>query len=71
MTKWTRATLITVAKHRNSNGELEFSEETVERTWILPSGYERIWEQNTQTEAYQRRIHKLLSEGNVVLKVVG
>lgn len=67
---WTEAVLITVARHRDTNGELAFSESVFERSWKMPEGYERVWEQSDHTEDYQQRIQELLSEGAVVLKVI-
>lgn len=71
---WSQATLISVKKHRNTNGELEFQESVIERKNVPKSvlaEYERIWEQRITTESYQRRISDLLKSGSVVLKVVG
>lgn len=71
--KWQRATLITVKKHRNANGELEFEESVIERKNVpktVLAEYERIWEQRITTESYQCRIYDLLKSDAVVLKVV-
>jgi hypothetical protein len=66
---WVTATLITVARHRDSEGHLVFEESTVERSWKMPDNYERIWNQERTDEAYQKRIKILLEQDHVVLKV--
>lgn len=67
---WTTATLITVARHRDSEGHLVFQQSTVERSLKIPDNYERIWSQERSDEAYQERIKILLEQGHVVLKVI-